>query len=107
MLLDLRILFLLLGFHIIRMLGDVVLSSLFVWANLVSACCGYVDWIYPSIQDTDLTFNYIDVVYFTWVSSVDKPWMNLWCAPSPSESQSKEYGKSYAQCQPIFQTLAP
>lgn len=64
---------------------------------LVSFCSGSVDWIYPSAQMTGMTFNYIDTVYFTWTSDIDGPWMNLWCAPSPSANQSKTYGKSHFQ----------
>ena len=82
------------------MFGAICLWSLLIWGSLVSTCCGYVDFIYPSTQDKNLVFNYIDVVYFTWASSVDQPWMNLWCAPNPSLPQSKDYGKSYRQYHP-------
>ena len=75
---------------------------LFAWVGLVPACYGYVDWIYPGDGDHDLTFNYIDVVYFTWSSSIAEPWMNLWCAPSPSDPQSKVYGKSCAQGYTVY-----
>ena len=93
----------LLGFHLNAMFGAVGFWSLSVWGSLVFTCCGYVNFIYPSIRDNNLTFNDIDVVYFTWVSSVDEPWMNLWCAPNSSVPQSKDYGKSYRQHHPRSQ----
>ena len=80
-----------------------MVSAVGTWAicvlcSLLPACRGYVAWIYPGREDIDLTFNYKDVVYFTWVSSIEKPWMNLRCAPSPDQPQSKNYSESHAQC---------
>ena len=69
----------------------------YVLIGLVPACYGFTDWIYPGQDDSNLTFNYIDVVYFTWASSIDEPWMNLWCAPTGDEPQSKDYGMFCAQ----------
>ena len=67
---------------------------LLLWSVLVSSCSGYVDWIYPSDEDNGLVFNYIDTVYFTWTSNIGDPYMNLWCAPSPTDAQSPTYGKT-------------
>ena len=69
--------------------------SLFLWSVLIPSCRGYVNWIYPSKEDNDLVFNYIDTVYFTWTSSIRDPYMNLWCAPSPTVAQSSTYGRSH------------
>ena len=60
---------------------------------LVPYCSGYVNWTYPGPENSGLTFNYKDIVYFTWTSSIDSPWMNLWCAPSHTKPQSSTYGK--------------
>ena len=79
------------------MLTAALLLLPYIWISLVPACCAFTDWIYPGNGDSNLTFNYVDVVYFTWASSIDEPWMNLWCAPSSNEPQSKDYGKSRAQ----------
>ena len=73
-------------------------GQFFVMSIWVGLCCGYVGFIYPGNQDLNLTFNYIDVVYFTWTSSIDDPWMNLWCAVNSSVPQSIDYRKSCAQC---------
>ena len=62
---------------------------------LVSSCNGYANVIYPSEEDTPLTFNYIDTVNFTWISNITDPWMNLWCSPTPTSAQSHTYGKAY------------
>lgn len=66
---------------------------LLLWSVLVSSCSGYVNCIYPSQNDTRFVFNYIDTVYFTWTSNITDPYMNLWCAPSPTSPQSSTYGK--------------
>ena len=68
---------------------------LLLWSALASSCSGYVNWIYPSKEDNGLVFNYIDTVYFTWTSSITGPYMNLWCAPTPTSAQSSTYGKIY------------
>ena len=81
----------------LKMLAAVWLLLSYVLTGLIPACCGFTDWIYPGQDDSNLTFNYIDVVYFTWASSIDEPWMNLWCAPRAGEPQSKDYGKFCAQ----------
>ncbi len=77
------------------MLGAAGSLALLIWGALLPLCWGYVDWIYPGPLNHNLTFNYIDSVYFTWASSVEVPWMNLWCAPSPSDAQSINYCKSH------------
>ncbi|KAL2056352.1 hypothetical protein ABVK25_003375 [Lepraria finkii] len=64
---------------------------LLVWSVFVSSCSGFVNWIYPGVETSGLTFNYIDTVYFTWTSSIADPYMNLWCAPSNTSAQSKTY----------------
>ena len=87
------------------MLAAVRLLVLSVWIGLVPACCGYVQWIYPGDGVNNLTFNYIDIVYFTWASSVDKPCMILWCAPTPTEPQSKGYSKSCAPDYAAYKNL--
>lgn len=69
-------------------------GQLLVFSVWVDVCCGYVDWIFPGPNNPNLTFNYIDIVYFTWASSVEQPYMNLWCSPTPSDPQSKDYRKS-------------
>lgn len=74
--------------------------ALIVWIGLLPLCWGYVNWIYPGPLNNNLTFNYIDSVYFTWASSVEEPWMNLWCAPSPSDAQSRNYRKSHGPSLP-------
>ena len=68
---------------------------LLLWNLLIGSCSGYVNWIYPGVENTGLTFNYIDIVYFTWTSNITGPWMNLWCAPTTTSSQSKTYGKTH------------
>lgn len=73
-------------------------GQVFVMSVWVGQCCGYVGFIYPSPQDQNLTFNYIDVVYFTWTSNIAEPWMNLWCAHNSSVLQSHNYRESYPQC---------
>ncbi len=73
-------------------------GQLLVMAVWVGLSCGYVDFLFPGNRDHDLTFNYIDIVYFTWTSSIDGPWMNLWCAPNPNEPQSKDYCTFYTSC---------
>ena len=56
-------------------------GQLFVMSIWVGVCRGYASFIYPGYRDQNLTFNYIDVVYFTWTSSIDGPWMNLCVLP--------------------------
>ena len=68
--------------------------ALLVWTNFVPSCNGYVNWIFPGPEDSGLTFNYDDTVYFTWTSNITDPWMNLWCAPNQSSHQSSTYGKT-------------
>lgn len=63
----------------------------------VGLCQGYAAFIYPGHQDQYLTFNYVDIVYFTWTTSIAEPYMNLWCSPNSSVSQSDIYRKSYAR----------
>ena len=88
---DLR--FGLFGFHTSQNIHRRTIYFSLLCSVLVTSCSGYVDWIYPSNDDKGLTFNYIDTVYFTWTSSIDEPWMNLWCAPNHSSPQSSTYGK--------------
>ncbi|KAL2036625.1 hypothetical protein N7G274_010651 [Stereocaulon virgatum] len=57
---------------------------LLIWNLLVSSCRGYVKWIYPNSDNSRSTFNYIDTVYFTWVSSIPDPSLSLWCGQSSS-----------------------
>ena len=71
---------------------------LLVCSVFVVPCEGYVTWVYPSDNDTGLTFNYIDTVYFTWKSSISGPWMNLWCAPNHTSPQSSTFGKLTRCC---------
>lgn len=52
------------------------------------SCSGYVDWIYPNAETTGMTFNYNDVVYFTWTSNITTPWMKLWCKPGLTGNRS-------------------
>jgi hypothetical protein len=76
-----------------KLMCSAMLYLLF-WGILVLPCSGWVTWIYPVTPN--LTFNYIDVVYFTWTSDIteaEQAWMNLWCAPSPTAPQSSIYGK--------------
>ncbi len=81
---------------------------LILWNVLVTSCNGYVYWIYPDNENKGLTFNYIDTVYFTWISSIADPWMNLWCAPNHSSPQSSTYGKTHiASRDPMRPTWTP
>ena len=76
-----------------------------VQISLVPACYGYIIWIYPGKGNNNLTCNYVDVVYFRWASDANDPWVNLWCAPSPSEPQSKDYGNTCAQVHAAYKTV--
>ena len=67
--------------------------SLFFSSTLLSSCNGYVNWIYPGAETSGLVYNHVDTVYFTWVSNITGPSMNLWCAPSYSNIQSQSPGK--------------
>lgn len=67
----------------------------------VPFCNGYVDWLYPGLNNSNLTFNYKYTVYFTWTSSITDPWMNLWCAPSLTAPQSSTYGEIQVYIEPL------
>lgn len=78
----------------------------FLWHLLITSCSGSINWVYPGAENTGLTFNYIDIVYFTWTSNFTSLWMDLWCAPNPTSPQSQNYGKTYQTLRfTIYHTL--
>ena len=51
----------------------------------IAPCEAYVHWLYPpSSSSRSLSFNYNDLVYFTWESNFTDPTIILWCASAAS-----------------------
>ncbi|KAM0800756.1 hypothetical protein BDR22DRAFT_232743 [Usnea florida] len=58
-----------------------VLSLTLTLLHLISPTAAYVTWLYPpSSSSRALSFNYNDVVYFSWESNFTAPSITLWCA---------------------------
>lgn len=76
------------SYNILQDVHCSLVLSLIVRSMLLPSCSGYVDWIYPNAETTGMTFNYNDVVYFTWTSNITSPWMKLWCKPSGTGNHS-------------------
>ena len=77
-------------------------TILFFSCAFVPGCWGFVKWIFPGPQDSNLTFNYKDIVFLTWTSNIDDEpylYMNLWCANDPDQTgnQSHNVGKNLTQ----------
>ena len=60
------------------------LLALALWLS-IAPCEAYVHWLYPpSSSSRSLSFNYNDLVYFTWESNFTDPTITLWCASAAS-----------------------
>jgi hypothetical protein len=69
------------SFHMARNPSCLAMFYLLVWGTFVIPCRGWVDWSYPA--SANLTFNYIDTVYFTWTSNISDligGSLSIWCS---------------------------
>ena len=65
-------------------------SLLSLLSAIIAPTAAYVTWLYPpSSSSRALSFNYNDVVYFSWESNFTAPSITLWCA-SDDDYYSRE-----------------
>lgn len=56
------------------------ISSLLLLFTLnLPACDGWVNWIYPPFGVGQITYNYLDEVWFTWQSNYTDPGLYMYC----------------------------